>query len=190
MEVGVLALQGDVQEHEAALRRAGAAPRRLRTPSDLDGVEALVLPGGESTTISMLLDSSGLRSLLAAWVAAGRPTLGTCAGLVLLADEVEDGRPDQRGFGGLGITVRRNGWGRQRYSFEADVEAPTLGDHFDGVFIRAPRIVAVAEGTEVLGRLDGEPVIVERGALLGASFHPELAGDDRLHRRLLSHIGA
>jgi 5'-phosphate synthase pdxT subunit len=188
VEVGVLALQGDVREHEASLRRVGARPRQLRQPSDLKGIEALVLPGGESTTISMLLDSSGLRVPLSEWVAAGRPTLGTCAGLVLLADAVEDGRADQVGFGGLGITVRRNGWGRQRFSFEAPVEAPALGEAFEGVFIRAPRIVAVAEGTEVLGRFKGEAVIVERGSLLGCAFHPELAGDDRLHARLLTRI--
>jgi len=186
--VGVLALQGDVQEHEASLERLGVISRRLRVPDDLEGIEAIVLPGGESTTISMLLDSSGLREPLAAWVAAGRPTLGTCAGLVLLADVVEDGRSDQIGFGGLGITVQRNGWGRQRFSFEATVEAAALGGAFDGVFIRAPRIVRVDDNTEVLGTLEGEAVLVERGALLGCSFHPELAGDDRLHARLVAHI--
>ena len=188
MEVGVLALQGDVREHEASLRRVGAQPRRLLRPEDLEGIEALVLPGGESTTISMLLDSSGLRAPLGDWVAQGRPTLGTCAGLVLLADEVEDGRADQVGFGGLGISVRRNGWGRQRFSFEAPVEASSLGGPFEGVFIRAPRIVAVEEGTTVLGWLESEPVIVERGSLLGCAFHPELASDDRLHSRLLASI--
>ena len=186
MEVGVLALQGNVREHEAAIERAGARSRRIRMPADLDGVDALILPGGESTTISMLLDSSGLRGPLTEWVSDGRPTLGTCAGLVLLADAVTDGRAHQVGLGGLAVTVQRNGFGRQRYSFEAVVEAPELGEPFTGVFIRAPRIVGVGEGVRVLGTLEGEPVICEAGALLACSFHPELAGDDRLHLRLLA----
>ncbi len=188
MSVGILALQGDVREHEACLERLGVSARRLRSPEDLEGIDAVILPGGESTTISMLLDSSGLRGPLADWVGQGRPTLGTCAGLVLLADEVVDGRDDQVGFGGLGITVRRNGWGRQRFSFEAKVEAPVLGGPLEGIFIRAPRIVEVDDSTEVLGTLEGEAVLVERGALLAAAFHPELAGDDRLHARLVSHL--
>jgi 5'-phosphate synthase pdxT subunit len=186
--IGVLALQGDVREHEETCARLGRATRRLRVPDDLEGVEAVILPGGESTTISMLLESSGLLEPLSDWVAAGRPTLGTCAGLVLLADELADGRPDQRCLGGLGISVKRNGFGPQRFSFEASVEAEALGGTIVGVFIRAPRIVDVHEGTDVLGTLDGEPVVVERGALLGCSFHPELAADDRLHARLLAHI--
>jgi 5'-phosphate synthase pdxT subunit len=186
--VGVLALQGDVTEHEACLTRLGAVSRRLRVPGDVVGVDAIVLPGGESTTISMLLDSSGLRSPLAEWVTAGRPTLGTCAGLVLLARQVEDGRADQVGFGGIDICVRRNGWGRQRHSFEAKVDTDALGEPFDGIFIRAPRIVDVGHAVEVLGTLEGEAVLVEQGALLASAFHPELAGDDRLHARLLAHI--
>jgi 5'-phosphate synthase pdxT subunit len=186
--VGILALQGDVREHEASFDRLGAHTRRLLRPEDLEGVEAVVLPGGESTTISMLLSSSGLRGPLESWVREDRPTLGTCAGMVLLASEVIDGREDQVGLGGLGICVRRNGWGRQRFSFEAKVEADALGGPFEGIFIRAPRIVAIDEGTEVLGTLEGEAVLVERGRLLGCAFHPELAGDDRLHARLLSLI--
>ena len=188
MLVGILALQGDVREHEASLERLGATPRRVLRSEDLEDVRALILPGGESTTMSMLLDSSGLRGPLASWVAAERPTLGTCAGLVLLAREVVDGRADQRGLGGLGITIRRNGWGRQRHSFEAKVEAPSLGGPFEGIFIRAPRILEVDDTTEVLGTLEGEAVLVERGALMGCAFHPELASDDRLHARLLSHL--
>ena len=188
MSVGILALQGDVREHEACLERLKVPSRRLRTPRDLDAVDAVILPGGESTTISMLLDSSGLRGPLSDWVEHGRPTLGTCAGLVLLARAVVDGRDDQVSVGGLGITIRRNGWGRQRHSFEAKVEAPVFGGPFEGIFIRAPRILEVDDSTDVLGTLEGEAVLVERGALLGAAFHPELAGDDRLHARLVSHL--
>ena len=189
MRVGILALQGDVREHAAALHRLGAEPVEIRTPDAIDHLDALVLPGGESTTISLLLDRSGLRARLAAWVSAGRPTLGTCAGLVLLADEVLDGRPDQRSIGGLPIAVRRNGFGRQRYSFEAEVQSSDGGEPFEAGFIRAPRIERVLDGTTVLAELviDGspEPVVVESGHCIGCSFHPELAGDDRLHRRLL-----
>ncbi len=192
MIVGVLALQGDVAEHERALERVGVSARRIRVPADLEGISALVLPGGESTTILMMIDSSDLRAPLTAWIAEGRPTLGTCAGLVLLADRVIDGRSDQVSLGGLGVTVQRNGFGRQRFSFEAPVSAPTLGADFDGVFIRAPRIIDVDAGTEVLGSLlegdSAEPVLVQRGALLGCAFHPELSRDDRLHQRLVGLV--
>ncbi len=184
MAVGILALQGNVAEHAAALDRLGAATRMVRRPVDLEGLNALVLPGGESTTMSMLLDSSGLRDPLSEWVAQGRPTFGTCAGLVLLAERVIDGRADQVGLGGLGVAVRRNGYGRQRFSFEAPVEI--AGEEpLVGVFIRAPRIEAVDEGVEVLATLEGEPVAVASGALMACAFHPELAEDDRLHHRLL-----
>jgi len=192
MLVGILALQGDVIEHEAALERIGVATRRIRRVGALKGVDALVLPGGESTTMSMLIDSSGLREELEEWVATERPTLGTCAGLVLMADELTDGRPDQSTLGGLGITVQRNGYGRQRFSFEATVAAPALGDPFEAVFIRAPRILGIDDGTAVLGRLPGtdggpdEIVIVQRGSLIGCAFHPELTKDDRLHERLVA----
>ena len=184
MSVGVLALQGNVREHADALIRLGVTPRFIRRPAELEGVSALILPGGESTTMSMLLDSSGLRAPLTQWVAEGRPTFGTCAGLVLLAERVLDGRTDQVGLGGLGVAVRRNGYGRQRFSFEATVEVPRE-ESMVGVFIRAPRIEAVDEGVEVVATLEGEPVAVASGSLIACAFHPELAGDDRLHRRLL-----
>ena len=187
MTVGILALQGNVREHEAALERLGAPAVRVRRPQDLEGVTALVLPGGESTTMSMLLDSSGLRAPVTEWVQQGNPTLGTCAGLVLLAERVEDGRPDQVGFGGLDLTIRRNGYGRQRFSFESSVEAPSLGNPFVGVFIRAPKIVETGD-VEVLGTLEGEPVLVKRGSLIGCAFHPELTDDDRLHALLLAGL--
>ena len=184
MAVGVLALQGNVREHTEALNRLGVTPRLIRRPAELDGVSALILPGGESTTMSMLLDSSGLRVPLTEWVTEGRPTFGTCAGLVLLAERVLDGRVDQVGLGGLGVAVRRNGYGRQRFSFEATVEVPGE-EPMVGVFIRAPRIEQVDEGVEILATLAGEPVAVASGSVVACAFHPELAGDDRLHRRLL-----
>ena len=188
MRVGELALQGDVREHEAILRGLGADPVQIRLPSDLDAIDALVLPGGESTTISMLLDSSGLRPDLSKWIADDRPTLGTCAGLVLLAEELTDGRADQEGLGGLDVTVQRNGYGRQRFSFEAVVDAPLLGDPVESIFIRAPRIVRVGAGVTALGRLsdeEGEVVCCQQGRIIGCAYHPELAGDPRLHRRLV-----
>ena len=189
MRVGILALQGDVREHAAAVRRTGAEPVEIRTVEGFDAIDALILPGGESTTMCLLLDKTGLRGPVEAWTRSGRPTLGTCAGLVLLAGRVVDGRPDQTPLGGLDIAVRRNGHGRQRHSFEAKVPCPTLSGDFDAVFIRAPRIVEVGDEVTVLASLesdvDAEPVAVQQGALIGCAFHPELAGDDRLHRLLL-----
>jgi pyridoxal 5'-phosphate synthase pdxT subunit len=186
--VGVLALQGDVREHEAAFDDLGVATRRVRGPSDLDALDGLVLPGGESTTLSMLLESSGLFEPVARRMAGGMPVFGTCAGLILLATHVEDGRSDQRSFGTLDCTVRRNGYGPQRYSFETVVH-PTVADLGAGmpaVFIRAPLVVSVGPGVDVLatessdGRAD--PVVLRRGNVLGATFHPELTADRRLHR--------
>ena len=189
MRVGILALQGDVREHAAALVRIGVEVTEIRTLEAFDGIDALVLPGGESTTMCLLLDKTGLRGPVEAWTRSGRPTLGTCAGLVLLADGVEDGRSDQSPLGGLDITVRRNGHGRQRHSFEEVVPCEALGGDFDAVFIRAPRIVTVGDGVSVLGALETkdevEPVVVRQGALIGCAFHPELAGDDRLHALLV-----
>ena len=189
MRVGILALQGDVREHAAAVRRAGAEVAEIRTIDGFDDIDALILPGGESTTMCLLLDKTGLRSPVEAWTRAGRPTLGTCAGLVLLADRVEDGRVDQSPLGGLDIAVRRNGHGRQRHSFEARVPCPALSGDFDAVFIRAPRIVEVGAGVTVLASLEGdgdaEAVVVPQGAIIGCAFHPELAGDDRLHQLLV-----
>ena len=194
--IGVLALQGDVREHVAALRDVGASAKLLRRPDDLDGVSGLILPGGESTTLSLLLGSSGLFDPLAEAIRGGLPTFGTCAGLVLLAAEVLDGRPDQRGFALLQCRVRRNGYGRQLESFESTVELRD-GDSAErtvlpAVFIRAPVIESVGPGVEVLGTLetDGEatPVVVREGTLLASSFHPELTTDRRLHRLFVSMV--
>ena len=188
-KVGVLALQGAFAEHAAALAALGAHPVLVRGPDALAGLDAVVLPGGESTTMSMLLESSGLRDPLAARLAEGMPVFGTCAGLILLAREVLDGRPDQRGFGVLDVTVVRNGYGRQRDSFEALLDVPAIGPQpFPGVFIRAPRIAGAGAAVEVLARIDDEPVLVRQGPILGAAFHPELSGDLRLHHLFLERV--
>ena len=178
-KVGVLALQGAFSAHIECLLRVGADAREVRTPADLAGVEALVMPGGESSTMSQLLESSGLLAGIADRIAAGMPVFGTCAGMILLASEVLDGREDQRSFAAIDIAVRRNAFGRQVDSFESEIDT-TVG-RFHGVFIRAPRIERTGPGVEVLGRLGDEPVLVRQGNVLAASFHPELAGDDRLH---------
>jgi 5'-phosphate synthase pdxT subunit len=188
-KVGVVALQGGFAEHVAALEAIGAHAVTFRTPGDLAGVDALVLPGGESTTMSMLLASSGLRDAVAGCLAEGTPAFGTCAGLILLAREVGDGRPDQETFGVLDVAVLRNGYGRQTESFEAPVTVTGAGaEPFPAVFIRAPRITGTGEGVEVLASVDGEPVLVRQGILLAATFHPELSGDLRLHHLFLERV--
>jgi 5'-phosphate synthase pdxT subunit len=186
--IGVLALQGAFGAHADRLRAAGARTREVRTPAHLDDVEALVMPGGESTTMSNLLTSSGLFEPLAARLAERMPVFGTCAGMILLADKVLDGRPDQRSFGILDIAVRRNGYGRQLDSFESDVAVEGLDGAFHGVFIRAPRVESVGPDVAVLARYDDDPVLVGHGNALAASFHPELTNDTRLHERFLDVV--
>ncbi len=198
MTIGVLALQGDVREHLAALAELGVGARRLRTPPDLRGVEGVILPGGESTTLSLLLQSSGLFDPLAGAIGAGLPTFGTCAGLVLLAREVRGGRPDQRGFGVLDCCVLRNGYGRQSESFEAAIEvSAALGaTAMPAVFIRAPLLESVGSDVDVLGWAetprDGtrRPVICRQGNVLASAFHPELTGDRRLHRYFVGLVAS
>lgn len=185
--IGVLALQGAFAAHAESLRRCGAATHEVRTPADLAGVDALVMPGGESSTMSQLLESSGLFAAVSARIGEGMPVFGTCAGMILLASEVLDGRADQKCFGAIDISVRRNAYGRQVDSFEADID--TVEGSFHGVFIRAPRIERVGPGVETIGSLHGEPVLVRSGNVLAASFHPELAGDDRLHGYFVSVVG-
>lgn len=179
--VGVLALQGAFRAHELALHKLGYRTVQVRTPAQLDEVDALVMPGGESTTMSKLLDSSGLFDPIAKRILDGMPTFGTCAGMILLATEVGDGRPDQRSFAALDIGVRRNGFGRQIDSFEADIALADDTDPFHAVFIRAPRIERCGAGVEVLAAHQGEPVLVRQGPIVAASFHPELTGDTRVH---------
>ena len=185
MKVGVLALQGAFARHSEVLTGLGAVPLEVRTPGDLDAVDAMVVPGGESTTMSMLLDSSGLRPSLAERLADGLPVLGTCAGMILLAVRVTDGRDDQRSFGAIDIDVRRNGYGRQVYSFEDQLSVTGLDGLFHGVFIRAPVVERVGADVEVLATVDGVPVLCREGAVLVSSFHPEMSGDGRIHERFL-----
>jgi 5'-phosphate synthase pdxT subunit len=189
-KIGVLALQGGFRPHAEALGALGADVVEVRLPRDLAAVNALVLPGGESTTMSRLLETSELFDPLAARLAAGMPVLGTCAGMILLAGEVLDGRPDQRWLSAIDLTVRRNAHGRQRDSFEAPLDIAGLsGGPFPGVFIRAPGIERVGGGVDVLATLaDGTPVAARQGPTMVCAFHPELSGDLRLHERFLSQI--
>lgn len=179
--VGVLALQGDVREHLAALAGAGVEARPVRRPEELDAVDGLVIPGGESTTMANLAVAFGLLEPLRARIRAGMPAYGSCAGMIMLADKILDGRDDQRTLGGIDMTVRRNAFGRQNESFEAVVEVSGIGP-VEGVFIRAPWVESVGAGVEVLAQLPDETIVaVRQGNLLATSFHPELTGDHRVH---------
>jgi 5'-phosphate synthase pdxT subunit len=183
--IGVLALQGAFREHVRALESSGARTRPVRLPADLEGLDGLVIPGGESTTMTMLMERMGLLGAVAEAVRGGLPTLGTCAGMIVLADRVTDGRAGQVVLGALDIGVRRNGYGRQVDSFEADLQVKGLeGGPFPGVFIRAPVVEEVGRA-EVLAAHDGHPVAVRQGRVMALSFHPELSGDLRLHREFL-----
>ncbi len=187
-KVGVLALQGAVGRHADALAAVGATAVEVRTPHDLAGVDALVVPGGESTTISRLLDTSGLFEPVAGRLADGMPALGTCAGMILLASEVLDGRPDQRCFAAIDLAVRRNAFGRQVDSFEADLDVKGLDEPVRAVFIRAPWVESHGEDVEVLAAVDGHPVAVRQGNLLAVAFHPEIAGEPRVHELFLGAV--
>jgi 5'-phosphate synthase pdxT subunit len=189
MKVGILALQGAFREHREVLDALGVEAIDVRTSQELGALDALILPGGESTTMSKLLDSSGLREPLAALLADQKPVLGTCAGMILLATEVLDGRPDQRSFGAIDLAVRRNGYGRQRDSFEAPLDVDGLaGGPFPGVFIRAPMVESVGPDTVVLSCHEGVPVLARSGSVWVSSFHPELSGDLRLHQLFLEEV--
>jgi len=190
VKIGVLALQGGFRPHVEALSALGADAVEVRLPRELASVDALVLPGGESTTVGKLLVSSGLREPLQERLAGGMPVLGTCAGLILLASEVLDGRPDQVVLRSIDLTARRNAHGRQNESFEAPLEITGLaGGPFPGVFIRAPGVERVGAGVEVLARLSsGEAVAARQGAVTVCAFHPELAGDLRFHQHFLSSL--
>ena len=188
MIVGVLALQGDVREHLRALAECGAVGQPVRRVDEVDGVDALVIPGGESTTMSRLAEDFGVLEPIRKRIAAGMPAYGSCAGMIMLATRVIDGRPDQRGFEGIAMTVRRNAFGRQVDSFEAEVAIDVVpGPPLHAVFIRAPWVESVGDGVRVLGRISQGPaagriVAVAQGNLLATSFHPELTGDLRVHR--------
>src|SRR5439155_17987230 len=188
MKIGVLALQGDVREHLRALAICDAAAQPVRRPGELDDVDALVIPGGESTTISKLSVEFGLLEPIRKRIGDGMPVYGSCAGMIMLAGQVLDGRPDQESFGGIDMTVRRNAFGRQVDSFEADLRITGVdGPDYHAVFIRAPWVERVGPGVEVLaavsgGPADGRIVAVRQGNLLATAFHPELTGDLRVHR--------
>ena len=184
--IGVLAMQGAYRDHVRALESVGARTRLVRARDDLDGLDGLVIPGGESTTMQILLERMGLLDTLAGVVRGGLPTLGTCAGMILLSSEITDGRAGQRSFGALDIAVRRNGYGRQVDSFETDLDIAAAGDApFPGVFIRAPLVERVGPAAEILAEHEGHPVAVRQGDVIGLAFHPELSGDTRLHRQFV-----
>ena len=184
MAIGVLALQGAVAEHVERLRRLGAEAREVREPHDLDGLEGIILPGGESTTLGKLMRRIGLDSALREFAGAGKPMFGTCAGMILMARSL-DGN-DQPLLGLMDMKVRRNAFGRQVDSFEQDLEVTGLdGDGFRGVFIRAPYVVETGPEVSVLAQVDGHGVLVRQGRLMAAAFHPELTDDLRVHRMFL-----
>jgi 5'-phosphate synthase pdxT subunit len=185
--IGVLALQGDVREHIAALQAADAEPVAVRRPTDLDDIDGIILPGGESTTIGKLLVTFDVLEPLRAALAGGLPAYGSCAGMILLADRVLDAPPDQVGLGGIDMTVRRNAFGRQVDSFEGPVSFDGIGE-VEAVFIRAPWAEDVGEDVKVLARAADKIVAVRQGSLLATSFHPELTGDPRVHQMFVTMV--
>jgi pyridoxal 5'-phosphate synthase pdxT subunit len=185
MKAGVLALQGDFREHARVFAEAGATPVEVRLPADLDGVDCLAIPGGESTTIGKLARAYDLVEPIRERARAGMPILGTCAGMIVLAREVEGGEPL---FGLMDISVRRNAYGRQVDSFEADIDVRGIGHRVRGVFIRAPWIERIGGGVHVLAEFEDRPVVLEQGNLLATSFHPELVGETGLHEYLLRRV--
>lgn len=190
-QVGVLALQGDTREHLAALREAGAEARTVRRLDELNSVDALVIPGGESTAMSHLLREFGLLEPLRARLAEGMPAYGSCAGMILLATEIADAGVAGREalpLGGIDMTVRRNAFGRQVDSFEEDVDFEGLDGPVHAVFIRAPWVERVGPDVEVLARAGGHPVAVRQGKMLATAFHPEVTGDRRVHRLFVASL--
>jgi 5'-phosphate synthase pdxT subunit len=185
--IGILALQGDVREHAAALRSVGADPVAVRRPDELADLDGIIVPGGESTTIGKLLVTFELLEPLRKALEAGLPAYGSCAGMILLADRVLDGTADQVSLGGIDMTVRRNAFGRQVDSFEGSVDIEGIGE-FEAVFIRAPWAEAVGDDVEVLARAADRIVVVRQGALLATAFHPELTGDPRVHQLFVSMV--
>jgi 5'-phosphate synthase pdxT subunit len=187
--IGVLALQGDVREHLTALAAADAAAVPVRRPEELAAVDGLVIPGGESTTISKLAELFGLAQPLRDAIRAGLPVYGTCAGMIMLADKILDPRSGQQTFGGIDMIVRRNAFGRQNESFEAFVDVRGVdGGPVEGVFIRAPWVESIGAGTEVLAEYDGHIVAVRQDNVLATSFHPELTGDHRVHELFVATV--
>jgi 5'-phosphate synthase pdxT subunit len=189
MKVGVLALQGDVREHINSLIDCGVEAVAVRRVDEIQSVDALVLPGGESTTISQLSEVFGVYQLIKDRIASGMPVYGSCAGMILLAEEILDAKEGQKSFGGLEITVRRNAFGRQVDSFESDIEfADGSTDLMRAVFIRAPWVEKVSDSVQILASVDSHPVAVRSRTALATSFHPELSGDDRIHRYFIEQV--
>ena len=189
MKVGVLALQGDVREHINSLIDCGVEAVAVRRAGEIQAVDALVLPGGESTTISQLSEVFGVYQLIKDRIASGMPVYGSCAGMILLAEEILGAKLGQKSFGGLEITVRRNAFGRQVNSFESDIEfADGSTDLMRAVFIRAPWVEKVSDSVQILASVDSHPVAVRSRTALATSFHPELSGDDRIHRYFIEQV--
>jgi len=197
--IGVFALQGNVREHVAMLHQVGVEAVPVRRPAELAAVDAMVLPGGESTTMDKLARAFELFEPLQKRIADGMPVFGTCAGMIMLADRIEDGTPDQETLGGLDITVRRNAFGRQVDSFEGDLDFAGLDDPVHAIFIRAPWVEQAGPGVEVLARIHDDPsvgaaagriVAVRQGSLMATSFHPEVGGDDRIHRMFVDLVSS
>lgn len=191
--IGVLAVQGDVREHVYAVQQTGARATTVRRPAELAAVDALIIPGGESTTMDKLVRAFDLYEPLRERLAAGMPAFGSCAGMIMLADRIADARPDQQTLGGLDITVRRNAFGRQVDSFEGDLHLTGLDAPVRAVFIRAPWVEQAGEGVEVLARVEEGPaagriVAVRQGALMATSFHPEVSGDHRVHALFVQNV--
>ena len=188
MKVGVLALQGAFKLHVQALERLGVEALEVRSLENFDAAEALIIPGGESTTMSFLLESSGIFESLQERSTSGMPILGTCAGMILLSSIITDGRNDQKPLGLIDIEVRRNGYGRQIDSFESDLSIDGFDGSFRGIFIRAPLVETTGEEVEVLAEIDGRPVMCRQDSTIVTSFHPELADDDRIHAEFLEMV--
>ncbi len=185
LAIGVLAVQGNFREHAAMLRRLGADVVEVRKPEQLDGLDGLIVPGGESTAIGRLIRLYGLEEAIGRFA---QPILGTCAGMILLSRDAVDAASDQPFLGAIDLVVRRNGYGRQVRSFEADLELPGEEEPLRGVFIRAPCVEQAGPEVEVLAELDGDPVLLRQGRILVAAFHPELTEDTRVHERFLDLV--
>lgn len=189
MKVGVLALQGDVREHIQSLLECGVQAFPVRRSSEIESIDALILPGGESTTIAQLAEVFDVYELIKGRIAQGMPVYGSCAGMILLAKEILDAKVGQKSFGGLDITVRRNAFGRQVDSFESDIPfADGSTDLIRAVFIRAPWVEKVGESVQILASIDSHPVAVRTRTALATSFHPELTGDNRIHRYFIEQV--
>jgi 5'-phosphate synthase pdxT subunit len=187
-KVGVLALQGAFEAHQRHLNALGIPNIQVRAPADLDRVDAVIMPGGESTTMSKVAVLTGLEPVLRERINEGMPTFGTCAGMILLASEVRDGRQDQISFAALDLVIQRNGYGRQVDSFETELEIAGLDTPFHGIFIRAPKVLSFQPRVEILASHQGVPVLVRQGPVMAASFHPELTDDHRIHEWFFSHL--